>query len=423
MTNGASSIPAIPDMARWRERAVYLLLFLFPLFGVSLDHWFGAIYALIFLLSLTCVFGKSESRLYLEERLLLYFMVIYFASFILSALANEWTEVQTRYLGVEIRYLAIIPVYLMLRSYRDAGYWLLMGCMVASLTIAAQAYCDVYALNKLRASGAYSPNLIGPFAALIAAWILVVWKFHCSRGWVLILLLVAAIFAVALSGSRGAYIGLIVMTLMIVIFTLSRWQRYAATALVVVGLLGIYGAVDEVKTRVNLAASEVGAYFSDDQDGNFEQPLSGTAVRFEMWYLSGKIFLNNPVFGIGRGNYVDAASRYVEAGDIHPDAEDHAHPHNAYIEMLVSRGAVGLCVFLLMIICPLYYFYSTRKQAPYTALLGIVHIVGFMVFSLTDASTFLKGNFVSIFLLFLVSFFSSHVKKVRGIEKVGRSFS
>ncbi len=413
MVVNIEAVSASNRLVQWRERIVYALLFLFPILGVSLDHWFSGIYVSIFLISLTALYQRQGEVLFLEERLLLYFISAYFLTFIISSLVNDWTAQQTRYLGVEIRYLAIIPVYLMLRNYRQSGRWLLRGMMVAAIVVAAQAYFDVYVENLSRATGGYSPNLIGPFAAMIAAWLLIQWKFHHDRRWLLLPLFAGALFAVALSGSRGAYLGLAVMMLLVVVMSLASWQRYASVAVVIIGLVGVYSTVSVVKERVDFAIDETSTYFVNEASGDSSQRITSTSTRLEMWRFSGMAFWDAPLFGMGRGNYAEVAHEYARAGKVRSDVADSAHPHNAYVEALLSRGVVGLAAFLLMILYPLYYFISTRRQATYTALLGTVHITGLMVFSLTDASTFIKGNFVSIFLLYLAVLFSWHVRCVR----------
>jgi len=413
---GVKKTLAISSFSLWRERLVYSLLFLFPLFGVSLNHWFSSIYVLIFIVSLTCFMEKKGPALGREERILLYLIAGYFMTFILSAVANEWAELQTRYLGVEIRYLAAIPIYLMIRNYTDAPRWLLAGVMIAALIAGTQAYCDVSMLNKARAWGVYSPNLLGSYAAILAVWLLIELRFQLKEKWWLIPLCISALLAVALSGSRGAYLGLLMMGFVIIVMTMSNWRRYTALAVMVVALALTYMMVDEVKDRVDIAVVEVGDYLSKTESVDYERSLDGTAVRFEMWRFVGRVFVDKPIFGIGRGNYVSVANEHIQAGTVHPDVGEHAHPHNAYAEALISRGAVGLSAFLLMLFYPLYYFFSTRSQAQYTALLGVAYIVGFMVFSLTDASTFIKGNFSSVFLLFLVVIFSWHVREVRAAK-------
>ena len=424
MKVGLAPAADISRFSLWRERTVYLLIFLFPLFGISLNHWFSTIYSLIFIISLTCLWERRGVELCREERIFLCLVTAYFITFILSAVANEWGELQTRYLGVEIRYLAVIPIYLMLRNYGSNGRWLLAGVVLAAAVVGAQAYHDVYVLNKPRAWGVYSPNLLGSYAAILAAWLLIELRFRLKKRWWLIPLCFSALLAVALSGSRGAYLGFLVMSIVIIAVTLSHWRRYAAFVLVIIGLCSAYWLFDEMKQRVDSAVTEASEYLVKTDAVDFNRTLDGTAVRFEMWWFSGMVFLEDPLFGIGRGNYTAVADEYIKQGKIHPDVGNHAHPHNAYAEVLVSRGIIGLCIFLLMLFYPLYFFFSTRHKAQYTALLGVVYITGFMVFSLTDSSTFIKGNFSSVFLLFLVVIFSWHLRELgevtgkRGIDKL-----
>ena len=44
-------------------------------------------------------------------------------------------------------------------------------------------------------------------------------------------------------------------------------------------------------------------------------------------------------------------------------------------------------------------------------MLGIIHIVGFATFSLTESTPFINGNFITIFLVFLATFFAWHVQR------------
>lgn len=417
MVTRAENISMTEVVAQWRERTVCFLLFLFPLFGVSLDHWFSGIFVLIFLISLTCLFSKEHYQIFPEERWLLYLLAAYFATFVLSAVINDWTALQTRYLGVDIRYLAAVPIYMLLRRLPEAAHWLLVGSLLTALILAAQAYCDVFVLNKARASGVYSPNLFGPFAAMIAVWSLVAWqaghKVWGRVAWLLPVAFLLALAAVVLSGSRGAYVGLVAMLVVLVSVSLRRRHRLVALVIVGLGLVVAYSSVESVKERVDRAVSEVETYLSIDDVASYEGAVVGNVQRLEIWRTAVMIFKDAPIVGIGRGNYERVAGEYAEKGLVHPMAAQAGHAHNAYLDVLASRGIVGFVCFMGMLLFPLYFFFSTRQASPGSAMLGITHIVGFMAFSMTDASTFLKGNFASIFLLYLVVFFSWHVRKVR----------
>lgn len=421
MVAGAENMSAISAVHLWRERLVCALLFLFPILGVSVDHWFSGIYALLFLISLTCLADKSHYRIHSEERLLLYCLAAYFCTFLLAALINGWTDLQTRYLGVEIRYLTAIPLYLMVRRFPDAGRWLLLGGTVAAAILAAQAYYDVNILNMKRAQGVYSPNLLGPFAALIAAWVLVELRkddfFSGKKRWVLPLLFIAALVAVALSGSRGAYLGLVVMLSVWFLIALRGWYRFVAIMIFAMTAFGTYSIVDSVNKRVNIVADEVETYFSIEDVASYEGELPANTQRLEIWRTATLIIKDAPLFGIGRGNFERVASEYAQQGLVHPMGAQAGHAHNVYLDVMASRGIIGFVVFMALVLYPLYFFYSTRARSPMTALLGVTLIVGFMTFSISDASTFLKGNFASIFLLYLTVFFSWHVRKVREVAQ------
>lgn len=402
--------------ATWRERAVYALLFLLPVAGISVRHWISATFTLLVLLALPDVLRRRH-ELTAAERVVLITAAAFFGVFVLTALINGWSELQTRYLGREVRFLLFVPVYLMIRRYPDAGLWLLRGGVAGGFALLGQSLYDVHVLGLERAQGIYSPNLLGPFGAMLAVFMLVLWRLERERRWLRYAIapsIAAALVAVAFSGSRGAYVGLIGMFAVWAALSF-RGRRFAAAALATLALGAIgYTSSEHVERRIDLAASEL---VSAVREGELPQTQGGhlgpVSARLEMWRVSWLIFRDHPLWGVGRGNYTEAARRYAERGDVHPDAANSGHPHNAYLEMLVSKGIVGLAVFVVLLFYPLLHFWRTRRGSPDTALLGTVLVTGFALFSLTDASTFIKGNFISIFLIYLAALFSWHARRLR----------
>ena len=405
-----------------REKIVYGVLFLLPIAGITVRHWISTSFTVLAVLSLPNLF-KERDELKREERVFLWICVAFFAVFLISALINGWTDLQTRYLEREIRVLLIIPIYLMLRSCPDAGKWILRGGAIGALVILAYSVFDVYVLHKPQAEGAYSPNLLGPFAVLLTFWLVTAWRFENEKPAIRILMLVAsvaAVLSVALSGSRGAYLGLIVVAATWLAMNF-RGRRLALAGLAAAGLIfAVFTMSDTVADRTRLALSELKEYVQVDDvallEGRFhagEGRLGAVSARIEMWRVSALFFNDNPIWGVGRGNYVNEVGKYVDQGLVHAEVAKHSHPHNAFLEMVISKGLSGLVIFMALLFYPLIYFVRTFKLCRETAMLGIIHIVGFAVFSLTDASTFIKGNYLSIFLLFLATFFAWHVRNVR----------
>ena len=89
--------------------------------------------------------------------------------------------------------------------------------------------------------------------------------------------------------------------------------------------------------------------------------------------------------------------------------DDDAGADGEDLEALVSRGVIGFAIFMAMLIYPVYMLTRNRRLSSPWSLLLVLHICGFMIYSITDASTFIKGNYTSIYLVFMLVFYSSAV--------------
>ncbi|MBI3772492.1 MAG: O-antigen ligase family protein [Gammaproteobacteria bacterium] len=402
-------------ISAWKARWIYALVFLFPIAGVSVSHWYTTIFALLAFTALWDVFRSRErAPLLKDEKIWLICCVGFFGSFLLSALANGWDEGQTKSIEVDIRYLFAVPLYLMLRRFPEAGKYLLGGVALAAITLAVQSYYDMNILHLYRAQGFYSPNLLGPVAALAAVWILCSVSIWPRMKWGVPILLLAALYAVMMSGSRGAYLGLLAMALLWAALAVKRSWRMLMVGLVLSGAAGVYYESAYVKQRVDEATNETAIYVEADKPS--DRIMGSAGARFELWQVGLRAFMESPVVGVGNKHFKIYAQKYVEAGQVNPAVLDHGHPHNAFLETLMSRGLIGFIFFAGMLCYPLYFFIKTHRQSPATALIGMTHVVGFIVFSLTDASTFIMGNFTSIFLLCMAIFMTWHVSRFQGAK-------
>lgn len=402
----------VSRLALVKERFIYALLFLFPIAGVGVRHWFSGIFSVLVLMSLWDLFKrKQRPSLFKEEKAWLWLCAGFFIVIIVSGLANGWGETQSDSLGVDIRYLLAVPLYLMLRNYPHAWRWLLAGLPLAALYVLGQAYYEVVELGKFRADGVYSPNLFGPVAALVALWLLASWHYWGRLRWLLPVFIAAALWAVIMSGSRGAYLGVIAMGLVWSLYRFRGWWRLLPVAVFLLAPLLAYQVSDRMSQRVATAVNEVGTYFDHLEQGKTEN-TNGTAIRFEMWRAGWLVLKDNPILGAGWGNYTKAVKPYVSENGLSPYVLNHDHAHNAYVEVLMSLGLAGFIALLGMFFYPLYYFAKTYTLAPDSAMFGMLHVIGIAVFSVTDASILIKGNFVAIFLLCLSIFFIRHAECV-----------
>jgi len=82
-----------PDIT---ERLIYLLIFLFPIAGMSVRHWITNIFNLLVLIALFTL-KKPRTALLKQEKIFLWICAAYFAMFIISSLINDWGKTQTYY--------------------------------------------------------------------------------------------------------------------------------------------------------------------------------------------------------------------------------------------------------------------------------------------------------------------------------------
>lgn len=410
------------------DNIVLGLLFLFPIAGTFVRHWISDIYVLLFLVSIYFIFRREKQDLAKEEVIWLWILVAYFLVFVITSLVNGWTERQTEWVLLELRFIGIIPVYLMLRRYPEAGYVLLYGIAIGLI---ANIFWGTYEIffqikdtsvnyHEGRLTGVYSPLFIGPVVLLMCALLvpgtLLINKFRKNWKWIG-LAIILGIYLMVKSEARSAYLALLVFSILIPLYYHQRKKVLIIIIPIGLVLIGAYSISSTLQQRTNITAQQIINYLTSEDKVNTNIESSSVGIRLEMWRATQYVLEDSPLLGVGRGNYSHVMNKYVKEGLVNPTLSDRAHPHNAYIESFISRGFFGLAVMLLLLYYPLYVFVRTRQNSPNTALLGIIHILAISIFSLTESAAFIKGNFVAINLLFLAVFFAWHLRKIDSLQE------
>ncbi len=149
-----------------------------------------------------------------------------------------------------------------------------------------------------------------------------------------IYLCVSALFAfnILFTGSRNGLLGLLVVGILSIIFSV-RYSRAIRTISLVLLVFSIFTVgLKAVIDRRDLASNLTG----DDSSEN----------RIEQWRAGAKMFITHPIFGVGPGGFMDDVSDY---GGIRGLA-----PHNTLIQVFAESGLVGGILFLLFSFKPIY---------------------------------------------------------------------
>ncbi len=400
---------------------VYFLIFLFPIAGMSVKHWISNIYILLILLALYSL-RKKSSPLLKQEKYFLWICAIYFTTFIFTSLVNGWGKAQTYYLGTELRFLIAIPLYLLLRRYSNCDTWLIRGAILGSIFMFSQAFYDVYILNHNSAIGIYSKNIIGPYAVLTGIWsfIYILYNYKTLKHnqiYFIIFSILAAMFTLALSGSRGGFVGFFLTSILcVILFSKYRWIIPSLITICLIAFL-FYKNLNTVQLSVDAAINKTKLYFQTEDHVKDIYLKNSTGIRLEMIRTSILLIKEKPLVGIGPGNYEKAIEHYIQVGKANPAIGNFAFPHNSFLEVVIGKGLIGLLSLLLLFYYPAYIYIKTYKLSKSTASIGLVNITAFTAFSFTDHSVILMNNYTSILLLSMTIFFSAHINKVSSIRK------
>lgn len=395
------------------QRLNYLLIFLFPIAAMSIRGWNAYIFTALVIIGLFSL-KREREPLCKEERILLLIFLVSFLIFVISSLVNGWDRIATKALGIESMFLLFIPLYLVIRRFEESGKWLLSGVVVGAIVLGLQSIYELEYLHANRVWGAYGPIIYGSFAVLYAFLIVGTFNFRSRKllYWLSILLSIGmALYAAAFAGSRGAYVAIPIL-LVVLIFV--RYRDWRGGAILIAGIIAVicaYNFSTYVHQRAGQAVINTANYITASPEERLR--MSGTASqRFEMWKAAWLIAKDHPLLGVGRGNYKEATASHVERGLVHKNVLLHGHPHNMYFDFLASNGIAGFAVVLAILVYPAIIFYRRRARCRDSSTAGLLFIVAYATFSMFEASTFIKVNFLSTFLVFLAVFFSWHIREV-----------
>lgn len=198
--------------------------------------------------------------------------------------------------------------------------------------------------------------------------------------------LIATVWAIILSGSRGAILGTFItlLTFAFVAFIRKYYKLYIWLALGVTALLLIFGATLFSTIR-------------SDSIGNVTASDYTTSSRFVLWNNTLTIISGNPLLGTGPGNFFIMYQRLSNSELASLDRFDDAH--NLFLHIAATTGLPAAAIFLLtMLYCSWLLWVATKDRLPsaiwgFTVMPGLMFAVSFNPVSI--ANWFLIGVLIA----------------------------
>ncbi len=389
------------------------IIFLVPLLVLNVKHGIGAGFLpLVVAGFFVAAMPGNRDPLTREEKLLFFAVSILFFFALVVTLSGDFNYAGYKRLGKFLPLLLVIPAYLFLRKLGLNLVALWYGLAVGAMVTGFAALVEV-GLGASRAKGATNAILFGDISLVMSFMTLAGYGFFKARGrwWVFVPIgaVILGVTASFLSGVRGSWIAipaLLVILLWVHFSKAALWKRW----LIIAGVM-ILGAIlyslpfTGVAKRIDPALSEISIYFSSEVTDSVRAGSVG--VRLEMWRGAWQIFRENPIAGVGWGNYRPAMEQQVLQGLRHPKAATFAHPHSQYLSVLANGGLIGGLGMLLLFLIPLKLFVEAYKEGSESmrqlSMAGILLVVAYMHFSLTEAilERILSTSFLAFYLAVL----------------------
>lgn len=409
----------ILNKVKTREGFVQTSVFLFMLGAYNVKHVASLIFIIFFFLSIYTLFKPIKKiELTKVEKYVFSFLIVYFLWFIITALIPGWEYNQTKRLGVELRFILAIPIYILLRQVKDLLLPLWYGVTVSLWLGFVVVIYQVYVLH-VEAAGGYGKLLLGPMSVLY------IFMFLSRKGWIntinlkvfSVATVIVGIVPVALSGARTAYIMLPVLALLWVAMNFN-WRRQVLMISGLVCIISvIYFSSETVSSGVNKAVNGVLSYRVLTQKSS-KKALGSTETRLEMMKAAYLITLDNPVFGIGSGNLQEVSKKYIKDGLYHSYIGEFSHLHNIYADNSAKKGVPGLILTLMMFFIPLWYFGKNKRNLFFPAAIGFYYTAGEIIAGFTIVAPIDRGNFIAISLVILSICLSEVVRYLHDNETV-----
>lgn len=353
---------------------------------------------MLFCLSLTFQSWRRVSFSFTEKNLLCGMVIALLLSGLGSSFANDWDDNAFRGLGVQLRYLAFIPIFLLLCTLPRASDYFWPGLVVGSILLLLHCSYELLMLGDTRADGPYkSPGLVGLLALIYSTLLLfAALNRRVSKvpQWLIFIGFLSAVISLVLSGSRSTFVTIILTSVIMLVS-----QKSARSRLVAVVLLGSFTLVlltSEIGTiQISSAAGEVFLnVMGEARDGSVLQ-------RLDMWAVSVSIFTEHPIWGVGWRNFASHAAAYVSSEARHPVLAASPHPHNAYLNAVVMGGIVGLISFALVLSVPYAVAFRWRFKSPEYSAMVRAFVLIIAVNSVNEGGTLIYNNTASIYFLLL----------------------
>lgn len=391
-----------------------VLLSLFPIAAVPVQHWISLIFLLITIAALRFSWVNYRSTyLSKHEKYLFVAYGLYFILYIISMLLHGGYDAWE----VEIKYLLALPIYLYLRSINDAHDSLIKGSIISSYVIFISTFYEIATghLYYGRAGSVYGPLFMGPVAVLTCFVAISSYRTLPSRAWKIaaILTLPITLYSMIGSESRSAYVAFCLLSLYLLLTHFGSWkQKLSVMTFIMMIMLSTFMFSNKFQQSALRVADNVQDIFVNKNMKYQElvkDHFDSGVERYLLWVAAVAIIKDHPITGIGYGHFQKMSQIYVDNGlfgnfQYHMG---HGHSHNIFLEAYLVKGLPGFVNLIAIFGILLFLLYKKRHHYQSIYLTGVGIVLAIMSFGMFEAAPINKNNFSAVFMIYVLTFLSA----------------
>lgn len=270
-------------------------------------------------------------------------------------------------LRIKVPFLLLPLAFMLLpplsrRQVRGLHGVLLGLLVVVSIQIVATYLLDYAAINQAIKEGRTIPtpgnhirlSLLMAYGVVSGIQLLregSVVRYRWARGVVAVATLLVLVVLHILSVRSGLAVLYVVLAAMLVhaIVTQGRWRLGIGGLVLLVGLPVLtYALVPSFRNKINYTRYQ----YQLRWDQNMQQGNYSDAGRLLSWRIGWELLREHPWRGVGPGNLRQRVDQiYAER---YPEVERQRMPHNQFLSVAAGSGLLGLLVFLVGFLAPLF---------------------------------------------------------------------
>lgn len=275
---------------------------------------------------------------------------------------------------------ALLLGYIIGDKIPNLVFW---SVVIWSLLTTLGIYWNSIVEDNLRAISFFIkfPNAAAGSLAFILPFVLL--NKQINNKYIKILLSLLIIYAIFITGSRGAFLATVFMLILLTIFKYHDLKKLLVKKYVylAIALLVVFFNV----TNIDLSTRYTELFRNYDE--LIENRIGGD--RLLLWWSSIEMIKDYPITGVGIHNFNKV---YIENGYISDYAKEPnlMSPHNLVLHIFVETGLIGICSFLFLIYSQFKFLSSFIKKDDFVLAYWLAVVV-MLVHGIVDYLFLVKG--------------------------------